>query len=40
MMAAQASLFEDAAELPSGLVYQPGFLSAAEESTLLEGIRG
>ena len=37
-MTAQASLFEDAAELPSGLVYRPGFLSVAEEAALLEGI--
>lgn len=34
------SLFEDAAELPSGLVYKPAFLSADEEAQALEGIRG
>jgi alkylated DNA repair dioxygenase AlkB len=34
----QAQLFEAPDELPSGLVYQPGFLSAAEESVLLAGI--
>jgi alkylated DNA repair dioxygenase AlkB len=35
----QAELFDTADELPNGLVYQPGFLDAAEEATLLEGIR-
>jgi alkylated DNA repair dioxygenase AlkB len=35
----QGSLFTEAAELPSGLVYQPGFIDAAEEARLLEGIR-
>ena len=33
------SLFEEAAELPSGLVYQPRFLSEAEEGEALAGIR-
>jgi alkylated DNA repair dioxygenase AlkB len=34
----QAELFLGAAELPSGLVYQPEFLDASEEAALLEGI--
>ena len=35
----QASLFAEATELPSGLVYQPGFIDAAQEARLVEGIR-
>jgi alkylated DNA repair dioxygenase AlkB len=38
-MSAQAQLFDEEARLPSGLVHAPGFITAAEESTLLEGIR-
>jgi alkylated DNA repair dioxygenase AlkB len=34
----QAELFDAASELPSGLVYQPGFLTAGEESALLREI--
>src|SRR5690348_6149447 len=34
----QAELFDAPDELPSGLVYQPAFLSAAEEAALIEGI--
>ena len=34
----QGELFEEADELPSGLVYQPGFLSGEEEARLLAGI--
>ena len=34
----QAELFLGAAELPSGLVYQPQFLDASEEAALIEGI--
>ena len=34
----QAELFQEAAELPSGLVYAPQFLSAEEEARALEGI--
>ncbi len=34
----QAELFDAASELPSGLVYQPGFLTAQEEAALLEEI--
>ena len=34
----QAELFDAPDELPSGLVYQPGFLCAAEEAALVEGI--
>jgi alkylated DNA repair dioxygenase AlkB len=34
----QAELFEEAAELPSGLVYQALFLSAEEEAQALAGI--
>jgi alkylated DNA repair dioxygenase AlkB len=34
----QAELFDAAAELPSGLVYQPGFLTAEEEAALLQEI--
>lgn len=34
----QGELFAAAEELPSGLVYQPEFLDAAEEAALLEGI--
>ena len=36
----QAELFQGAAELPSGLVYQPEFLSAREEADALAGIAG
>ena len=32
------SLFDDPSELPSGLRYQPGFLSAEEEALALQGI--
>jgi len=35
---AQSELFAGPAELPSGLAYQPAFLSAEEEARLLEGI--
>jgi alkylated DNA repair dioxygenase AlkB len=35
-----ASLFEETSELPSGLTYRPGLLSAFEERELLSGIRG
>ena len=38
MSAAQGELFQGAAELPSGLVYMPEFLSRDEERTLLDGI--
>ena len=34
----QAELFQEAAELPSGLVYVPQFLSAEEEAEALAGI--
>lgn len=34
----QAALFGDASELPSGLVYQPDLLTAAEEAAALAGI--
>ena len=37
-MSRQAELFPEGAELPSGLVYRPQFLSEAEEETLLAGI--
>ena len=40
MSRAQGELFQEPSELPSGLVYQPGFLSADEERALLEGIAG
>ena len=36
----QAELFAGPAELPSGLVYQPGFLSPGEEAALIAGIGG
>jgi alkylated DNA repair dioxygenase AlkB len=36
---AQGELFAGPSELPSGLVYQPAFLSAEEEARALEGIR-
>lgn len=35
----QQELFADASALPSGLVYQPDFLSQTEERDLLDGIR-
>jgi alkylated DNA repair dioxygenase AlkB len=35
----QKALFNEAAALPSGLVYQADFLDAEEEARLLEGIR-
>ena len=35
---AQSELFAGPSELPSGLVYQPAFLSPAEEASLLEGV--
>jgi alkylated DNA repair dioxygenase AlkB len=34
----QAELFSEESALPSGLVYVPDFISAAEEAQLLEGI--
>ena len=34
----QAELFLGAAELPSGLVYQPQFLDASGEASLIEAI--
>ena len=34
----QAGLFQEESALPSGLVYQPGFLSEAEEVRALQGI--
>jgi alkylated DNA repair dioxygenase AlkB len=37
-MADQGELFGEPSELPSGLAYRPGFLSADEERGLLEGI--
>jgi alkylated DNA repair dioxygenase AlkB len=36
----QASLFDSSDELPHGLVYQPDFLTAAEDAGLLEIVRG
>lgn len=36
----QAGLFVEESALPSGLVYQPAFLSEAEEGAALEGIAG
>ena len=39
-MAGQGELFAEGSALPSGLVYQPAFLSVAEERALLEGIAG
>lgn len=38
-MPRQGGLFDAPSVLPEGLVYQPGFLSEAEESAALEGIR-
>ena len=37
-MAAQGELFRGPSALPSGLIYQPAFVSVAEERALLEGI--
>jgi alkylated DNA repair dioxygenase AlkB len=37
-MATQSALFEEESALPNGLAYLPGFIDAAEESALLEGI--
>ena len=39
-MTGQSSLFDEPAHLPNGLVYQPRFLSPAEEAALLQGIGG
>jgi alkylated DNA repair dioxygenase AlkB len=39
-VARQAELFDEGAALPSGLVYVPDFLSAAEEAGALAGISG
>lgn len=38
-MPLQAELFQEPSHLPSGLVYQPQFLSQAEEESALQGIR-
>jgi alkylated DNA repair dioxygenase AlkB len=38
MPSGQASLFDDAEELPQGLLYVPGFLTGAEEAALLASI--
>jgi alkylated DNA repair dioxygenase AlkB len=40
MPARQPSLFSDASDLPEGFLYQPDFLSEAEEAELLRIIRG
>jgi alkylated DNA repair dioxygenase AlkB len=37
-MATQSALFEEESALPNGLAYLPGFIDAAEEAALLEGI--
>ena len=37
-MHAQGELFQEPSELPSGLVYMPQFLSAAQEREILDGI--
>ena len=37
-MSAQAELYEEGSELPSGLLHRPGFIARGEEAALLEGI--